>query len=83
MKNKVYKGEVLPGVFDGWLDVLNVPCRMSAPLLPRGLRSFKGDCYRRTDLGKKILRSRRSVDELYAWKVLDGTCGLSEDMCWQ
>jgi hypothetical protein len=83
MKNKVYKGEVLPGVFDGWLDVLNVPCRMSTPLLPRGLRSFKGDYYRRTDLGEKILRSRRSVDELYAWKVLDGTCGLSEDMCWQ
>ena len=52
-KYKVYRGEVVPGVFDGWLDDLDVPSRMTAPASPRELHSFKGD-----DVGEQTLGRR-------------------------
>ena len=53
MKYKIYRGEVVPVVFDGWLDVLDVPCRQSAPVSPRELCSFKGDAVGERTLGRR------------------------------
>lgn len=50
MKYKAYRGEVVSGIFYGWLYVLDVPCRWSAPLSSGELFSFKDNQYQRTDL---------------------------------
>ena len=50
---KVYRGEVVPAVFDGWLDDLDVPSRMSAPAPPWELYSFKGDAVVEQTLGRR------------------------------
>ena len=53
IKHRIYTGEVVPGVFDWWLDVLDVPCRQSAPVPPRELCSFKGDGVGERTLGRR------------------------------
>ena len=53
MKYKIYRGEVVPGVFDWWLDVLDVPCRLSVPVPLWELHSYKGDAIVERTLGRR------------------------------